>query len=322
MKNLKILNEFYDKKNNYIIFNDSNIKLIKNIVNTNTSVLYFVDDFNVNDPVYDMFLNKNFNNLILITSKKPNIKRNNRLLSHSKINKEIFSYIKNNILVIIRLSNNYKYMKKVINNLIILKDLLKVSNIKINKTFSNNGINFVVIKDDTSSKYVSDILSSFEIISKDNIVERYEYIYDKVCEYLDCEFSENNFCDFKNNSCIANRNGYSSHSTMGCCYSFEYSKFWDPTFIKNIHVCNHLDCKTCNTKCISCKLFTCEYLNRKNISFNVNNILLLDCFFDKKQLLIIKYNYFKKREEIISKLLEHSNAPLLIYYFTKEYLIN
>lgn len=324
MKNLENTNFFQITDSNYILNNTTlNIDLIKNLIDFNTSILYFDENFNTNDPIYTMFLNKFFDKLILIPSKEHNIKNVKRLFVCSKVNKKILSHVKKNILIIVKLSNNYKYMKKIINNIINLKSLSTDLNIKIgidNKD-DNKTINCIVIGD-SNSKYFFDLIYSFKAIFIDNITEKYEYIYDTVCEYLDSEFSKNNFCDFKNDSCIANRKKYSSHSTMGCCYSFEYSKFWEPTFIKNIKVCNHLNCKTCNTKCISCKLYTCKYLKDNNIQFKIDNILLLDCFFTKSQFLILKYNFFHKREEIINKLLEHNKKPLLIYYLKNEYFID
>lgn len=323
MNNLKNEIYFQIEDNNYIIIdNDINIELIKNSISCNTSILYFDENFNLDNPIFNMFLNKNFDKLILITPKKHNIKNTKRLFISSKINKKILSHVKKNILIIIKSSNNYKYMKNVINNLINLKKLSDNLNIKleINNQNSNNIINCIIINNN-NSKYLFDLTSSFKALLLNNITGKYEYIYDTVCEYLDNEFSKNNFCDFQNDSCIANRKKCSSHSSMGCCYSFQYSKFWEPTFIKNVKICQHLNCKTCNTKCISCKLYTCKYLKDKNIQFNINNILLLDCFFNKKQHLILKYNFFAKREEIIKKLLEKNKQNLLFYNLSKNYLI-
>ena len=109
---------------------------------------------------------------------------------------------------------------------------------------------------------------------------------------------------------------------MGCCYSFEYCNFFETKFIKNIKLCEHLINKTCSTKCITCKLFTCKYLKEKHIKFDTHKILLLDCFFDKKQHLILNSNFFKTREDILNKFisskeLEGCSARTLKYYKDK-----
>lgn len=40
--------------------------------------------------------------------------------------------------------------------------------------------------------------------------ERYEYVYDAFCNYLDNEFSVNNFCDFRDGKCAAVRDDVAS----------------------------------------------------------------------------------------------------------------
>lgn len=152
-----------------------------------------------------------------------------------------------------------------------------------------------------NSKYFFDIVNSFTALSISDQKLKYEYIYDTVCNYLDSEFKNNNLCDFQNNQCIANRQPNAIHSSMGCCYSFEYSNMLDPNLIKNIKLCQHLDCNSCSTKCITCKMFTCKYLRNKGYRFRINNLLLLDCFFNKKQHLIIKYTFLK----LVMKLLKN-----------------
>lgn len=49
--------------------------------------------------------------------------------------------------------------------------------------------------------------------------ERYNYIYDIVCDYLDSYFYGKNLCDFQDNKCGKKRN---TSSTTGCCHHFKY----------------------------------------------------------------------------------------------------
>ena len=49
----------------------------------------------------------------------------------------------------------------------------------------------------------------------------------------------------------------------------------------NLTPCEHLkEDYTCGSKCIACKLFTCDYLEKKGIKFKIKDILLLNVFFN------------------------------------------
>ncbi len=84
----------------------------------------------------------------------------------------------------------------------------------------------VSIKEGVKLKNLSDIEKN--IINEANqisdINSKYEYIYDKLCDMMDEEFREKNYCDFQNDACICQRNRKTLHSDMGCCYTFKYSK--------------------------------------------------------------------------------------------------
>ena len=69
--------------------------------------------------------------------------------------------------------------------------------------------------------------------------------------------------------------------------------------------CEYLDKNTykCNAKCISCKLFTCDYLEKKGIKFKIKDMLLLDTFFNPLQKYCIKYKVFTPKEKIIKWLI-------------------
>ena len=54
----------------------------------------------------------------------------------------------------------------------------------------------------------------------------------------------------------------------------------------------------------------------------MKDFILVQSFFNKKQQLILKYNFFKSKEEILNKLLEENNEPLIIYYLHSKYRIN
>ncbi len=135
--------------------------------------------------------------------------------------------------------------------------------------------------------------------------KKYKYIYDKICDELDENFRKNNYCDFKDNRCIAQRKNKTCHADMGCCYTFEYSKF--DGLPRDTGVCNYFDYgrKTCSQKCIACKMFTCRYLRKNGVKFEPENYKLLDIFLNKSQKDIIKKEFFKTEEEIIEKLISN-----------------
>ena len=81
-----------------------------------------------------------------------------------------------------------------------------------------------------------------------------------------------------------------------------------PFLIGNKFVkCEYLgeDCK-CSAKCLSCKLYTCDYLEKKGVKFNIDDIPYLYLFFNPIQKWIIKTSVYTTKEKIIKKLLKYS----------------
>lgn len=147
------------------------------------------------------------------------------------------------------------------------------------------------LKGNKKSKELEEIKAAIAIT---NIKKRYEYIYDLVSDKLDNAFTEGNICNFKDNTCIANREKRNCHSTNGCCYN-----------VKNEGPCKHLQNHTCSIKCISCKFFTCRYLKRQKIRFRPNDFPIIVYFFNAHQKWILDTSIFESKEVIIKKLLKH-----------------
>ena len=102
-------------------------------------------------------------------------------------------------------------------------------------------------------------------------IDRYEYIYDVACNYLDNEFITKNICDFKNDKCFAKRD---FNCTCGCCRHFKHF------FSNKLVQCEYLIDKHCSAKCLPCKMFTCDEIVRdKKIEYRFSDIFLLDKFF-------------------------------------------
>ena len=218
---------------------------------------------------------------------KPKIKNNT-----SHIGIKMIKQLTKQFNLVINPSNDFNETKWIIENLIELKKLCS----KFELTYTSS------IQKSEHTKYISDIETALKALEITDKKEQYTLIYENVCDYLDNQFREKNICDFKNDKCIANRENKTAHSIMGCCYSFEYAGFFSPQFIKNEQLCKYQQNRNCTTKCITCKLFTCKYLKEKGIKFDLHKILLLECFFNKKQHSILTSNFFKTEEEIINNL--------------------
>jgi len=85
---------------------------------------------------------------------------------------------------------------------------------------------------------------------------------------------------------------------MGCCYHFKNKIIPD-----KLVLCEYLINKKCSVDCISCKLYTCPYLNKKGIKYKLNDILLIKCFFNPIQKLILKTRVFTQKEKILKEIL-------------------
>ena len=193
---------------------------------------------------------------------------------------------------------NKKIYKKVLKKLYFIKKIISKSKIEIGKVEESKILLGYIINYDENNKYEKELILAINAIFFNNRYERYNYIYDTVCDYLDSYFYGKNLCDFKNNKCGEKRN---TSSVTGCCHHFKNK--WLGPFSKLV-LCEYLkEDYTCGAKCISCKLFTCDYLEKKGIKFKIKDILLLDVFFNPLQKYFIKYMVFTPKEKIIKRLM-------------------
>lgn len=174
----------------------------------------------------------------------------------------------------------------------------KIKNIKKwnNKEIFNNCFQVIVFNyNKNNEQHVIDLIRSIKIMLLPTKLEKYDYIYDTVCDYLDNEFISKNICEFKNNKCIAKKN---FDCTCGCCR--HYKNLLSNKLVK----CEYLKNKKCSTKCLICKMFTCNYIiKNKKIKYRIKDIFLLNKFFNPIQKLIISISYFTSKEIIIKRLL-------------------
>ncbi len=186
--------------------------------------------------------------------------------------------------------------KKILKHLIFIKSMLPIDKIGIEKD-SKKVVGYLINYDENNQSH-NDFISAIRAIFYNNRYDRYNYIYDTVCDYLDSFFYGKNLCDFKNNKCGEKRN---TNSTIGCCRHFKI-KLLGP--LTKLVPCEHLkEDYTCGAKCISCKLFTCDYLRKKGVIFKIKDILLLDVFFNPIQKYFIKYMVFTTKEKILKRLM-------------------
>lgn len=273
----------------------SNIETVIENIEQDTSIICFDEQYRKGQDILNVVDNQFIENVVIISKKHDKIK-SKKILFSSNINNKIMRKLHPKMVIVIKVNNNYDYTK------LIIKNMCKI--FEYNKSiFLEQEVVVTIIG---NSIYLEDLLNAFKVMTLATKREMYEFIYDTVCDWLDKNFSENNICNFKNDKCIANREGCTTHENMGCCYSFKYAKLFDIRLVTDVKLCQYMQNSKCQTKNIACKLFTCKYLRKRNVIFDMHKILLLDCFFNKKQLDIIRTNYFVSREEILNKLLEEN----------------
>lgn len=190
--------------------------------------------------------------------------------------------------------NNYK---KVLKRLLRVRKYIRKTKIGLeeeNKTLLGYVLNY-----DENKQNQKDFIHAVNAIFYNTKYERYNYIYDTVCDYLDSYFYGKNLCDFKDNKCGEKRN---TSSVIGCCRHYKI-KLIGP--LSKFVPCEYLDKKdyTCSARCIACKLFTCDYLEKKGVKFKIKDILLLNVFFNPLQKYFIKYMVYTPKDKIIKRLM-------------------
>ncbi len=230
---------------------------------------------------------------------KLNTITDSKCIDINKIN--IINILKNSKILLRIDFNNLKSQnyKKILKKLLRMKKISIVLKKQIGITNENKMLLGYISNYDNGNQKQKDFILAINAIFFNTRYERYNYIYDTVCEYLDNYFYGKNLCDFKNNKCGEKRN---TTSTTGCCHHFKHRAIGP---LSKLVLCEYLnDDYTCKAKCISCKLFTCDYLEKKGIKFKIKDILLLDTFFNPIQKYYIKYMVFTPKEKILNRLLK------------------
>lgn len=191
---------------------------------------------------------------------------------------------------------NKKILGQTIKDIIKIKKICDKSKIRLGKNYQGKNVVAIIENNIEDNQEIINIITA---ILYEDIKEKYNYIYDTVCDYLDNEFINNNLCDFKNDKCKVKRN---TKVTMGCCHHCK-NKYFGILYSNKLQMCEHLKDKRCSAKCITCKLFTCDELRKEGFKYTTENIALLKYFFNPLQKFIIISSYFTPKEKIMKKLL-------------------
>lgn len=193
---------------------------------------------------------------------------------------------------------NEKDYKKLIKKLLFIKNILSLKHIQIGTSENSKKCIGYLINYNENSRQQNDFILGINAILYKTRYERYNYIYDAVCNYLDSVFYGKNVCDFKDNQCGEKKG---TTSLIGCCHHYK-NKVLGP--LTKFVPCEHLkEDYTCGAKCIGCKLFTCDYLEKKGIKFKIKDIFLLRVFFNPIQKYFIKYMVYTPKEKVLKRLM-------------------
>ena len=167
-----------------------------------------------------------------------------------------------------------------------------------------------------------EIINCIRAIFIDNRDDRYEFIYNTICNQLDKKWIQKNPCKFENDICICERKNKNPRKN-GCCYAFWYKNLG--TRLYGIHQCEHLHPTVhCKNQNLSCKLFICTYLKKQSsFKIKINKIMLIQVFLNRYQKIIIRNNYFIEKNQFLEKLKkdEHRIKPLILYYVDRDFLV-
>ena len=124
------------------------------------------------------------------------------------------------------------------------------------------------------------------IIKALNIKKRKDkitYIYDEACHQIDNHYHNKNICGFKNNKCYVQQK-LQNGTINGCC-----------------RMCRYQSNKGCTTKNLTCKLFTCSEVEKRCQFIKFDDLKILKLLSYRNRM-ILKSDYFSKREDVINDL--------------------
>lgn len=201
------------------------------------------------------------------------------------------------------LKNSSRLFKKAIYNKAVKKfekpedkiDIVDfINKLDSEKIYNDSDFIFIAEKIDEETLFKEEQLKiAIDILKIDDIKKRYSVIYDKLCDYLNKDFISYQYCDFKNNKCIAQRKHkiFPINRKNGCCFM-------------EIRKCPHLINGNCKVQCIACKLFSCKYLEKRGIGYWAYEVILLKAFFNKEQRKHLLFDFYTPKDKVLKKVYE------------------
>ena len=137
------------------------------------------------------------------------------------------------------------------------------------------------------------------VLEKTDKKERYSYLYDLICDYLDQEFQEKNICGFCHDLCKRRRDMMERNINKDT-----YINVFCHSYLKNAD-CPHLKKGGgCAIKNIGCKTFTCFYLKKRGIRYSLNKIYLARYFFNPRQKFYMENTFFVDKPVVMEGIMK------------------
>ena len=184
--------------------------------------------------------------------------------------------------------NNYKDYNKFLKKINIYKSILYY-----NTLFE--------VKNNINEKNIDYITNA---LNMKNRKKRIEYVYDQSCKLIDRKNQGINICGFENGKCWVQRK-IKNGKCNGCCRK-----------------CIYQTSNGCSTKNLSCKLFNCTEVRLRYNVIRYNDLILLKLL-SKKNQIIIKSDYFSKREDVLKDLYSYSliySTFRIVYRLIRTYI--
>ena len=125
-----------------------------------------------------------------------------------------------------------------------------------------------------------------------NKKERLNFIYDKMCDYLDYYFIKKNKCVFINNKCISDRHK-KYEKDCGCCRG------------RNGEICKYLKNNSCSIRNLGCKFYICPTLKKKGLSYKNRDFPIFNCFCSFREKIVLRYTIFVPKDKVIERCLTY-----------------
>lgn len=150
--------------------------------------------------------------------------------------------------------------------------------------------------DETEKSMLNELSTLVQIINIKDKKEKVSKIYDIICDRMHKEAVMLNYCNFIDNKCATMRytDGFPNSKENGCCSNTYMDKGKNCRYLKEDH-----SCSICS---ISCRVFTCKYLQDRGIDHALWQYPLIDCTMGKIKKQRIVFSFFTPKEEMMKKL--------------------